>query len=213
MSRLVVKVGGAVAGATPALDLVSELAAAGHELVVVHGAGPQISEEMERFLEYLRNLAEENEGVLQPAYRINGDSDAEERVLEHLAGVNGDGPVRVGNQAFEHVQNDVYGEMVLGVSRLFLDARFVGEVPRHTAVDIMQVLVDQMHARLEEPDAEGSWSAEYRAWAVDDDTAVALGVSRYHGDDEREYHNVFLCRFDDDGRCREFTELYLRRTG
>ena len=34
------------------------------------------SEEMEHFLEYLRNLAEENEGVLQPAYRLNGDSEA-----------------------------------------------------------------------------------------------------------------------------------------
>ena len=124
------------------------------------------SEEMERFLEYLRNLAELNEGVLQPAYRINGDSDAEERVLDHLSGFNGDGPVRVGNQAFEHVQNDVYGEMVLGVSRLFLDARFVGEVPRHTAVEIMQGLVNQMDARLEEPDA-GLW--EFR------------GKTRLHG--------------------------------
>ena len=28
---------------------------------------------------------------------------------------------------------------------------------------------------------------------------------------EREYHNVFLCRFDDDGRCSEFTELFLKR--
>jgi GH15 family glucan-1,4-alpha-glucosidase len=111
---------------------------------------------MERFLEYLRNLAELNEGVLQPAYRINGDSDAEERVLDHLSGFNGDGPVRVGNQAFEHVQNDVYGEMVLGVSRLFLDARFIGEVPRNTAVDIIQGLVNQIDARLEEPDA-GLW--------------------------------------------------------
>src|SRR5262249_57720710 len=51
---------------------------------------------------------------------------------------------------------DVYGEMVLGVSRLFLDARFVGEVPRHTAVDIIGVLVNQMDTRLEEPDA-GLW--------------------------------------------------------
>ena len=88
------------------------------------------SEEMERFLEYLRNIAEEGEGVLQPAYRINGASDADERELEHLSGYNGDGPVRIGNQAFEHVQNDVYGEMVLAVSRLFLDTRFVGEIPR-----------------------------------------------------------------------------------
>ncbi len=87
------------------------------------------SEEMEIFLEFLRNLCEERGGVLQPAYRINGDSQAEERVLEHLSGFNGDGPVRIGNQAFEHVQNDVYGEMVLAVSRLFLDARFAGGVP------------------------------------------------------------------------------------
>jgi GH15 family glucan-1,4-alpha-glucosidase len=114
------------------------------------------SEEMEHFLEYLRNLCEEREGVLQPAYRINGDSNADERILEHLSGFDGDGPVRIGNQAFEHVQNDVYGEMVLAVSRLFLDARFVGEVPRHTAVDMIEGLLDQMDRRLEEPDA-GLW--------------------------------------------------------
>ena len=114
------------------------------------------SEEMERFLEYLRNLCEERDGVLQPAYRINSDSDAEEKILEHLTGYQGDGPVRIGNQAFEHVQNDVYGEMVLAVSRLFLDARFIGEVPRHTAVEMIEGLLDQMDRRLEEPDA-GLW--------------------------------------------------------
>jgi GH15 family glucan-1,4-alpha-glucosidase len=114
------------------------------------------SEEMERFLEYLRNICEQGGGVLKPAYRINGDTHAEERVLEHLTGFDGDGPVRIGNQAFEHVQNDVYGEMVLGVSRLFLDTRFTGEIPPRTAVELMQDLVDQMEARLDEPDA-GLW--------------------------------------------------------
>ncbi len=68
---------------------------------------------------------------------------------------------------------------------------------------------------LEERDDPGSWSAEYRPWAIEGDRAVAAGISRYLGADgdtvEREYHNVFLCRFDDEGRCREFTELYLRR--
>ena len=120
------------------------------------------SEEMERFLEYLRNIAEEGEGVLQPAYRINGAADAAERELDHLSGYNGDGPVRVGNQAFEHVQNDVYGEMVLAVSRLFLDTRFVGEIPPQTAVGIVQDLLDQMEARLEEPDA-GLWEFRERS--------------------------------------------------
>ena len=120
------------------------------------------SEEMERFLEYLRNIAEEREGMLQPAYRINGAADAEERVLEHLAGYNGDGPVRVGNQAFEHVQNDVYGEMVLAVSRLFLDTRFVGEIPPTTGVEIVSSLLDQIQTRLEEPDA-GLWEFRERS--------------------------------------------------
>jgi acetylglutamate kinase len=46
MSRLVVKVGGAVAGESAGriLGLVEE----GHEVCVVHGAGPQITEEMTR---------------------------------------------------------------------------------------------------------------------------------------------------------------------
>jgi GH15 family glucan-1,4-alpha-glucosidase len=119
------------------------------------------SEEMERFLEYLRNIAEEREGVLQPAYRLNGGAEAPEQELEHLSGFNGDGPVRIGNQAFEHVQNDVYGEMILAVSRLFLDTRFVGEIPPMTAVEIVQDLLDQIEARLEEPDA-GPWEFRER---------------------------------------------------
>ena len=46
MSRIVVKLGGSVADASAAavLELARE-----HEVCVVHGAGPQITEEMERF--------------------------------------------------------------------------------------------------------------------------------------------------------------------
>ena len=46
MSRIVVKVGGRVAG--DAGELAVALNEAGHEVAVVHGAGPQISSEMER---------------------------------------------------------------------------------------------------------------------------------------------------------------------
>lgn len=70
-------------------------------------------------------------------------------------------------------------------------------------------------AWLSDRDEPGSWTAEYHPWAIDGDRAVALGVSRYldgDGNVEREYHNVFLCRFDADGRCSEFTELFTRRT-
>ena len=58
--------------------------------------------------------------------------------------------------------------------------------------------------------------ATYRWHPWDEgDRAVAIGVSRYlraDGSLDREYHNVFLCRFDADGRCVEFTEYFMRRT-
>jgi len=69
---------------------------------------------------------------------------------------------------------------------------------------------------LEEPDAADSWTAEYRPWAVDGDRVVAVGTTRYLDDRdavEREYHNAFLLEFDADGRCKEFTELYMPRSG
>jgi hypothetical protein len=65
-------------------------------------------------------------------------------------------------------------------------------------------------------DEPGTWEARYEAYAVDGDRAVATGFSRYFatGDDpERTYHNVFLMRFTPDGRCSEFTELYMLEEG
>ncbi len=71
-------------------------------------------------------------------------------------------------------------------------------------------------AWLGDRDEPGSWTATYRPWLVAGEAAVGVGVSRYFGADrkvvEREYHNVFLCRFDAEGRCRELTELFMRRS-
>lgn len=58
------------------------------------------------------------------------------------------------------------------------------------------------------PDAPGSWEAEYRPVAIDGDVAVASGESRYPAE-ARTYSNVFVCRFDADGRCREFREWFM----
>jgi hypothetical protein len=68
---------------------------------------------------------------------------------------------------------------------------------------------------LGDRDAAGTWSAEYRAVAVDDDVAVATGSSTYlaepGGAVDRVYDNCFVMRFDADGRCREFTEWFVER--
>jgi hypothetical protein len=70
-------------------------------------------------------------------------------------------------------------------------------------------------AWLKEPDEPGSWEAEYEPLAIDGDTYVAHGRTRYLTDDrsavDREFANIFVCRFDAEGRCREFTEWYMRR--
>ncbi len=64
-------------------------------------------------------------------------------------------------------------------------------------------------------DAPGTYDAEYAPVAVDGDTVVATGQSRYrevpHGPVVKTYENCFIVRFDDAGRCREFTEYYLKR--
>ncbi|HET6293086.1 MAG TPA: nuclear transport factor 2 family protein [Kribbella sp.] len=64
-------------------------------------------------------------------------------------------------------------------------------------------------------DAPGTYSAEYSPVAVDGDTVVATGTSRYSdvpgGPVVKTYENCFILRFDDEGRCREFTEYYIRR--
>jgi ketosteroid isomerase-like protein len=64
-------------------------------------------------------------------------------------------------------------------------------------------------------DAPGTYEAAYSPVAVDGDTVVATGTSRYRevpdGPVVRIYDNCFVMRFDADGRCREFTEYYVRR--
>ena len=66
------------------------------------------------------------------------------------------------------------------------------------------------------PDGAGTYDARYEPYAVDGDRAVAVGWTRYWTDASRQeqteaYHNVFLLRFDADGRCTTFTEFFVKR--
>jgi uncharacterized protein (TIGR02246 family) len=60
---------------------------------------------------------------------------------------------------------------------------------------------------LREPDEPGSWEATYEAVAVTGDLGVVRGRTNYRSGEE--YHNVFLIRFDRDGRASEFTEYWM----
>lgn len=64
-------------------------------------------------------------------------------------------------------------------------------------------------------DVPGTYDGQYSPVAIDGDTVVATGTSEYRktagGPITKTYYNCFVIRFDDEGRCREFTEYYLRR--
>jgi uncharacterized protein (TIGR02246 family) len=70
---------------------------------------------------------------------------------------------------------------------------------------------------LENPDPPGTWQAEYVPVAVEGNTAVAEGRTRYFEADgktlTREFGNIFVMRFDDQGRCAEFTEWFMQPRG
>jgi ketosteroid isomerase-like protein len=71
------------------------------------------------------------------------------------------------------------------------------------------------HEGASTPDAKGTYDATYAPVAVDGDVAVATGTSTYTkepgGPVDVAYDNCFVMRFDADGRCREFTEYYVKR--
>ncbi|TMA33865.1 MAG: glycoside hydrolase family 15 protein [Deltaproteobacteria bacterium] len=81
---------------------------------------------MEGFLSYISNLAAGvGEAGLQPLYGIGLEMALDEREAAALGGFRGMGPVRVGNQAFSQIQNDIYGGVVLAATQSFFDRRLL----------------------------------------------------------------------------------------
>ena len=81
---------------------------------------------MERYLGYIINVAARADGgALQPVYRVSGQTNMHEREIASLAGYRGMGPVRIGNQAYLQVQNDVYGSAILAATHVFFDRRMI----------------------------------------------------------------------------------------
>ena len=64
-------------------------------------------------------------------------------------------------------------------------------------------------------DEPGTYEASYAPVAVESEVVVATGTSSYREDPGgpvvRVFHNCFVMRFGPDGRCREFTEYYMKR--
>ncbi|HXF67291.1 MAG TPA: glycoside hydrolase family 15 protein [Burkholderiales bacterium] len=116
---------------------------------------------LERYLSYIVNVAAGSpDARLQPVYRISGRREMDETVAPALPGYRGMGPVRIGNQAWRQVQNDVYGSAVLAATHIFFDRRLLR--PGNEALFAqLEALGEQAAAVWREPDA-GPWELRGR---------------------------------------------------
>jgi GH15 family glucan-1,4-alpha-glucosidase len=117
---------------------------------------------LENYLEYLRNLVDASDGGhVQPVYGVGLEEDIDERITETVEGYRGMKPVRIGNQAREHLQHDVYGQIVLPLVQAFYDQRLLrpGTIEDFHA---LEKVGDRAFALHDQPDA-GLW--EFRTIA------------------------------------------------
>jgi GH15 family glucan-1,4-alpha-glucosidase len=120
---------------------------------------------MEDYLRYLSNVLAHApggiQGHIQPLYGIGLESHLPESTLDHLTGYRGMGPVRVGNQAQEHFQHDVYGNVVLAAAQAFHDHRLLHK-PGLAEFARLEVVGERAVQVFDQPDA-GMWELRTRA--------------------------------------------------
>ncbi|WP_242146890.1 glycoside hydrolase family 15 protein [Sphingomonas sp. BAUL-RG-20F-R05-02] len=143
---------------------------------------------LEGYLEYLRNIVDSAKGGhIQPLYGVGGEATLEERFAPALNGYRGMGPVRVGNQAYEQIQHDAYGQIILCNAQAFFDKRLFRTA---TVEDFraLEAIGERAWAVYDKPDA-GLWELRTRShvhtysaamcWAACDrlgNAAFALGL-------------------------------------
>jgi GH15 family glucan-1,4-alpha-glucosidase len=110
------------------------------------------SAEAEAWREWLLRAVAGDPDRLQIMYGLAGQRRLEEYEIPWLSGYEGSRPVRVGNQAHDQFQLDVYGEVL---DSLFEARRFeIG--PDAWAWGLERALLDSLEARWREPDC-GIW--------------------------------------------------------
>lgn len=110
---------------------------------------------LEDYTHFIQNIVLNEDQRYHPLYPIAIDRNPTEQILP-LQGYQGDRPVRVGNQTYEHVQNDIYGQVLVTLLPLFTDARLMKNKSSSTLLGIARHCLEMIEETMEEPD-NGIW--------------------------------------------------------
>ncbi len=111
-------------------------------------------EEAHAYMSFLRKVSEhvESKGSLHVLYTISGEPADREQTLDHLCGYKGSRPVRIGNDARDQLQLDIYGELI---DSIYLYDRW-GLPISHDSWRSVQALVDWVIENWQQDD-HGIW--------------------------------------------------------
>ncbi|CAG8835969.1 22398_t:CDS:2, partial [Racocetra persica] len=73
-----------------------------------------MTDEAKHYMEFMEERCQDlnPDGSLNIMYSIDGEKRLIEKELNHLDGYRGSRPVRIGNGAYDHIQLDIYGELL-----------------------------------------------------------------------------------------------------
>jgi GH15 family glucan-1,4-alpha-glucosidase len=109
---------------------------------------------LQDYANFVENIAINEDGRMHPLHPIALDREPKERILP-LKGYKGERPVRIGNQAYEHTQNDVYGQVLVTLLPFFTDQR-LKHTSYNTILDLVRHSLKMIEETMDEPD-NGLW--------------------------------------------------------
>lgn len=115
-------------------------------------------EEMEGFVKFLLNIAHQHDHSrerLCPVYALDQTLPLPEYEHNNWSGFQDSKPVRSNNQAAEHIQNDVYGELILALTPIYFDERF-HHLRTKEVETLLKHLAEWAVQNISKPDA-GLW--------------------------------------------------------
>jgi len=164
---------------------------------------------LENYFRWIMNIVDDvHAGHIQPVFGITLERKLVERTIPHLPGYRGMGPVRVGNQAYEHFQHDTYGNLILAAAPAFFDTRLF-MTPGAAEFAKLEIIGERAFHLYDKPDA-GIWELRSRArvhtssslmcWAACDRLAKIAGHfqnderARFWSERARTLREVILAR-------------------